>query len=63
MTTEQKKIVQQIFNNNPTVDAVWINPKGEFFTVESYALNSLEKDEKGNRIGELKSIHRANKKK
>ena len=63
MTTDNKKIVQEIFKNRPTINVVYMNPKGEFFTDESNALNSLPKDKEGNRVGEIKTTKRAVKKK
>jgi hypothetical protein len=58
MTQEQKKTVQEIFKNNPTVDTVFINPRGKFFTDESYALNSLTLDTQTGQVGQLKSVKR-----
>ncbi|MEQ3500604.1 hypothetical protein ABMY20_12675 [Tenacibaculum sp. SSH1-16] len=63
MTQEQRKIVAEIFKDKPSVDEVLINPKGEFFTEESYALNSLPKDKDGKRdASKLQRVKRQVKK-
>lgn len=56
MTKKQNKIAQEILAKKPKeVKGLFMNPKGEFFTNESLAKNSLEKDE------ELKWVSRENK--
>ncbi len=55
---DNKKIVEEIFKNNPTIKVVYKNPKGEYFTQKSYAENSLLLDKEGKRVGQLKEYRR-----
>lgn len=56
LTKEQRAIAQEILKGNPDLVAVYVNPKGEFFTQESYAENSLPKDKNGERVGKIEKI-------
>ena len=51
-TKAQSEYAQEYFKENPEVDKLWANSKGEFFTDISWATNSLEKDENG-KLGTL----------
>lgn len=45
MTIEDKQKAVQIFEEHPQLSKLWMNPKGEFFTSENLAKNSLGKGE------------------
>lgn len=45
MNLEQKQKAVEIFEANPQLPKLWMNPKGEFFTSEDLARNSLVKGE------------------
>lgn len=57
-TKKQNEFAQVYLSEHPDVKEMYINPKGEFFTDESYANNSLEKDKDGNVIGKIQVISR-----
>lgn len=46
MKNTLKQEAQVIFGNLKNIDVLYANPKGEFFTRENYAENSLKKGEK-----------------
>lgn len=56
LTKEQTEIAHGILKDNPNVSVVYVNPKGEFFTQESYAENSLPKNKEGKRVGQLEKV-------
>lgn len=49
----QTEYAQKYFKENPGVEKLWANPKGEFFTDLNWATNSLEKDANGKIKGKL----------
>ncbi|MEI7487054.1 MAG: hypothetical protein WCJ72_06520 [Chryseobacterium sp.] len=60
-TKEQKaEYVKTFFEDkeNASVKALFLNPRGEWFTDESYANNSLPKNDKGDRVGKLEVFER-----
>lgn len=56
LTKEQTKIAHGILKDNPNISVVYVNPKGEFFTQESYAENSLPKNKDGKRVGQIEKV-------
>lgn len=44
LTAEQKKTARHLFEIMPKRAELFINDKGEFFTNENYALNSVSQD-------------------
>ncbi len=56
MTKEQTKNAQYIFDKNPKIDELFMNVKGEFFTQESLAKNSLQKGEKLTKVSKKEEI-------
>lgn len=61
MNKDQKAIAAKLFDdnqNNKDYDELFMNPKGEFFTVKSYANHSLPKDKNGEKVGKLETIKR-----
>lgn len=55
---EQKAFAQEYMTAHPEVEKMYLNPIGEFFTDESYAINSLPKDKDGNRVGKIETIEK-----
>ena len=57
-TKEQKsEYAKAFFKENDSVKTLYLNPKGEWFTDESYANNSLPKKD-GKRDGKLETFER-----
>ena len=57
-TKEQKlEYTKAFFKENASVKSLYLNPKGEWFTDESYATNSLPKKD-GVRVGKLEIFER-----
>jgi len=56
MTKEQKEYAAKFLKNNPETKALFLNPKGEWFTDENYAKNSLEKDKDGKVKGKIETV-------
>lgn len=52
-TKAQTEYAQKYLKDNPTVEKLWMNPQGEFFTDINYANNSLKKDASGKVKGKL----------
>ncbi|CAI9429703.1 hypothetical protein MSHRCOH1_05780 [Candidatus Ornithobacterium hominis] len=46
MTTTQAKTAEFIFKNNPKIEVLYMNERGEFFSNKSLAQNSVKADEK-----------------
>lgn len=60
VTKEQKAQAQEVFERNPEIDVLHMNPKGEFFTVKEMAELSLS-IKNGKRVGKIEEIKRATK--
>lgn len=57
-TKDQKsEYVKAFFEKNASAKTLFLNPKGEWFTDESYANNSLPKKE-GVRVGKIETFER-----
>lgn len=57
-TKDQKQeFAKAFFSENASVKMLYLNPKGEWFTDESYANNSLPKKD-GKREGKLETFER-----
>jgi len=56
MTKRQEEYSTQFFIDHPDTKKLYLNPDGEWFTDDDYALNSLKKDKDGNVIGEIEII-------
>ena len=54
-TKEQKEIANTIFEENPEVKELYMNPTGDFFTQKSMAEYSLPV-KKGKRIGKIETL-------
>jgi len=62
LTKEQKDAyVKAFFKDNPSAKTLFLNPRGEWFTDESYAHNSLPKNKEGNKVGKLETFERDDK--
>jgi|GEM_PF-911859 hypothetical protein len=57
-TKEQKAFAEDYLAKNPKYDVLYLNPKGEFFTDESYATNSLPRTKDGKLKGKLQKLGR-----
>lgn len=57
-TKEQKAFAEDYLAKNPKYDVLYLNPKGEFFTDESYAINSLPRTKDGKLKGKLQKLGR-----
>lgn len=60
---EQKAFAQEYMTAHPEVKKMYLNPIGEFFTDESYAINSLPKGKDGKRVGKIETIEKGTDKK